>query len=50
MDLKREPMSTCPWLYQCPWCGSIYLDDAGYRHTVKQCQDRERKNASQVRD
>ena len=32
-------------LYRCPWCGSTYLHDAGYRHTVKECQDRERENA-----
>jgi len=30
--------------YSCPWCGAVYHVKAE-RHTINDCQDRERENA-----
>lgn len=30
--------------YACPYCQTVYLHDRGYRHTVQECQQREREH------
>jgi len=44
MGMKREKGQP----YSCPWCGTVYHCQEE-RHTVKDCQDRERENSVKTR-